>query len=599
MDRCHHALPFGAELQANGRTRFRVWAPDAKNVALAIPELNDRFELRAAGGGWFETIAPVGAGTRYRYRIDDEIEVHDPAARFAPEGLSGPSEVIDPRAFQWQDDGWRGQPWHRAVVYELHVGTFTPEGTYAAIMPRLTELAADGINVIELLPLATFPRTRGWGYDGVLPFAPHPAYGRPDDLKRLIQAAHAAGIAVVLDVVYNHFGPEGNYLPRYASPFFTDRHHTPWGSAINFEGEAGRNVRDFFIQNALYWLNEYRFDGLRLDAVHAILDESSTHVVDELAAAMDAGPGRERYIHLILENHDNQAARLQRTGSRVSKAQWNDDFHHVMHVLLTGERDGYYANYAEQPHEQLARVLAEGFAYQGEPYGDAREPRGEPSSGLAVTAFIDFLQNHDQVGNRALGERLTTLAPPERVQAGLALLLLAPHVPMLFMGEEYGARQPFLFFCDYEGELAQAITRGRRAEFAGFATFAAAPERIPDPNAIATFERSRLRWEDRNESPYRERLELVRELLRVRAQHITPRVPSIEPGSARRQVEGRAIRVSWPVSDGVLRLEANLSDDAAGCGAAEVRQPELLYSTTASPSDSRLAPWEVRASLLG
>lgn len=600
MERFHYRLPFGAELEPGGRTRFRLWAPTARTVALVIDGTNRRFELRGEHG-WFETTAPVGAGARYRYRIDDEVDVHDPAARFAPEGLSGPSEVVDPSEFAWSDDGWRGLPWHRAVVYELHVGTFTPQGTYAAIVPRLPELAALGINVIELLPLATFPRTRGWGYDGVLPFAPHPAYGRPADLKRLIQAAHAAGIAVVLDVVYNHFGPEGNYLHRYASSFFTDRHQTPWGSAINFEDAAGRNVRDFVVQNALYWLNEYRFDGLRLDAVHAIVDTSRMHVVDELAAAIEAGPARERHVHLILENHDNEASRLRPSdGGRLSKAQWNDDFHHIAHVLLTGEHDGYYASYAQRPYEQLARVLAEGFAYQGEPYGETGEPRGERSSGLAITSFIDFLQNHDQIGNRALGDRLVTLTTPERLKAGLALLLLSPHIPMLFMGEEYGARQPFLYFCDYEGELAEAITSGRRAEFAGFKAFAGASERIPDPNAVSTFERSRLRWSDRDESPHREHLDLVRKLLHVRAQRIAPRIPSIEPGSARRHLAGPSLRVAWPVSDGVLQLEANLSDAPAECGSAanEVPTRELFYSTAASPSDSQLAPWEVRASLL-
>jgi len=597
MRQFHHPLPFGAQLLPNGETRFRLWAPDAKRVAVVLGA-GEPLELSTAQDGWFERTAPVGAGTQYRFRIDDEIDVPDPAARFAPEGLAGPNEIIDPNAFSWDETEWRGLPWHRAVLYELHVGTFTPEGTYAAIVPRLPELAALGINMIELLPLATFPGSRGWGYDGVLPFAPHPAYGRPEDLKRLIQAAHAAGIGVVLDVVYNHFGPEGNYLHRYASPFFTDRYHTPWGAAINFEGEAGRHVRDFFIQNALYWLNEYRFDGLRLDAIHAITDASPTHFVDELAAAIEAGPARERQVHLILENHDNLAARLRPTGEgRLSKAQWNDDFHHVVHVLLTGEHDGYYASYAQHPQEQLARVLAEGFAYQGEPYGESREPRGERSHELAVTAFIDFLQNHDQIGNRAFGDRLATLASEEQLTAGLALLLLSPHVPMLFMGEEYGARQPFLYFCDYEGELAAAVTNGRRAEFAGFKAFAAeeARERIPDPNSLAAFERSCLRWEERNDEPHRARMAITRELLRIRAEHVVPRIASIEPGTAERKVSGSVVWVRWPVSDGALELEANLGDRA--CDRVVHSQNKLLYSTASAPNDRQLAAWEVRLSI--
>jgi maltooligosyltrehalose trehalohydrolase len=597
MRRFHHSLPFGAELQPNGQTRFRLWAPDAKRVAV-VSGSNERFELSTSEDGWFETTAPIGAGAHYRYRIDDEVDVPDPAARFAPEGLTGPNEIIDPNAFSWDDTTWRGLPWHRAVLYELHVGTFTPEGTYAAIIPRLAELAALGVNTIELLPLATFPGSRGWGYDGVLPFAPHPAYGRPEDLKRLIQAAHAAGIAMVLDVVYNHFGPEGNYLHRYASPFFTDRHRTPWGAAIDFESEAGRNVREFFIQNALYWLHEYRFDGLRLDAIHAITDQSRTHFIDELAAAIEAGPARERHVHLILENHDNLAVRLRPSGAgRLSKAQWNDDFHHVAHVLLTGEHDGYYASYSQHPHEQLARVLAEGFAYQGEPYGESREPRGERSNGLAVTSFVDFLQNHDQIGNRAFGDRLVTLASEERLKAGLALLLLSPHIPMLFMGEEYGARQPFLYFCDYQGELAAAITNGRRAEFAEFKAFAAeaARENIPDPNSIDAFERSRLRWEERDELVHQSRMTFTRDLLSVREEHVTPRIPSITPGNAQREVSESAVCVRWPVSDGILQLEANLGDRA--CDRARPAPKKLLYSTASAPHEGRLAAWEVRLSI--
>jgi maltooligosyltrehalose trehalohydrolase len=550
-------------------------------------------------GGWHEATADAPVAALYRYRIDDEIDVPDPAARFAPQGLNGPSEVIEPRAFDWSDTQWRGRPWHRAVVYEVHVGTFTPEGSFAAIVPRLRELAELGINTIELLPVATFPGSRGWGYDGVLHFAPHPAYGRPDDLKRLVQSAHAEGIAVVLDVVYNHFGPEGNYLHRYASSFFTDRYKTPWGSAIDFESEAGRNVREFFIQNALYWLNEYHFDGLRLDAVHAIRDASATHFVDELAAALEAGPARDRYVHLILENHDNQASRLQQsTAVRLSKAQWNDDFHHIAHVLLTGERDGYYSSYATAPAKQLGRTLAEGFAFQGDPYGDpygkSHEPRGERSTSLLVTSFIDFLQNHDQVGNRALGERLVTLTKDEALRAGLAVLLLSPHVPMLFMGEEYGARQPFLYFCDYQGELAEAITKGRRAEFGEFTSFASGDDRnsIPDPNALETFERSRLDWSERKLSKHQAWLDYIRDLLRVRNHHIVPRIEDMQPGSAEHKTSDALVEVRWPAHDRTLVMVANLSDST--CGSADVSGGSLIFSTAASPATNRLEAWEVR-----
>jgi malto-oligosyltrehalose trehalohydrolase len=573
-----------------------LWAPDAKSVALVVADRSDaHLLLRRDENGWYETITPYGAGTRYFYRIDDELNVPDPAARFAPEGVQGPSQVVDPGTFDWRERSWEGLPWHRAVIYELHVGTFTEEGTFAAIVPRLRELTEIGINTIELLPIATFPGQRGWGYDGVLPFAPHPAYGQPDDLKRLIEAAHATGVAVVLDVVYNHFGPQGNYLHRYASGFFTGKYDTPWGAAIDFESAAGRNVRDFFIENALYWLNEYHFDGLRLDAIHAIRDSSDPHFVDELAAAIDRGPARERHVHLILENHDNEVTRLQATG-KISKAQWNDDFHHVAHVLLTDEVDGYYASYADDACRRLGRVLAEGYAYQGEAYGEHRKPRGERSVDLPPTAFIDFLQNHDQIGNRAFGERLAALTRPEQLRAGFALLLLSPHVPMLFMGEEYAAPQPFLYFCDYEGELAAAITDGRRGEFAQFGTFAdpAARERIPDPNAKATFETSRLRWDERMQPVHRDWLAYVRELLQLRAEHIAPLIPAMKRGAASYDVTALCVHVAWPTLNREgLHLQANMSD--IPYAAAPIKGARVIHSTVgAAATVTQLAAWEVR-----
>ena len=598
MPRHHHSLPFGAEVQPDGRVRFRLWAPTAKTVAIVLPDQADApIALQALDGGWFEHAIDCKPGTRYRFRIDDELNVPDPAARYAPDGLNGPSEVVDPNAYEWRESQWRGLPWHRAVVYELHVGTFTPEGTFAAIEPRLRELADLGINVIELLPIATFPGNRGWGYDGVLHFAPHPTYGTPADLKRLIDVAHAHGIAMVLDVVYNHFGPEGNYLHRYAGDFFTEKYKTPWGAAINFEGDSGQRVREFFIQNALYWLNEYRFDGLRLDAVHAIKDASRMHFIDELAAAIDAGPARDRHVHLILENHDNEAKRL-RAGGPLSKAQWNDDYHHLVHVLLTGETDGYYSSYAAQTLTHLGKLLAEGYDYQGEPYGEHREPRGERSVDLPPTAFIDFLQNHDQIGNRAFGDRLTTLTRPDQLRAGLALLLLSPHVPMLFMGEEYAARQPFLYFCDYQGELAEAITNGRRSEFAQFKMFAdpSVREKIPDPNAEDTFARSKLQWDERNQAPYRDWLGFVRELLRVRAESVAPRIVHLKPASAAFDVASSCLHVHWPAQNGEgLHLVANLSDTPSAAPTVAGAKP--FFSTARDARMEEIGSWEVRALL--
>jgi maltooligosyltrehalose trehalohydrolase len=441
---------FGPELTADG-TRFRLWAPAARRVQLALER--SLLDLKPTANGWFETLARgVHAGARYRFRIDDEIDVPDPASRFQPEGVNAPGEVVAPASFDASNHTWRGREWHEAVVYELHVGTFTHEGTYAAAISRLDDLARLGVTAIELLPLNTFPGRRGWGYDGVLLYAPHASYGRPEDLKRFVQAAHERNLMVLIDVVYNHFGPEGNYLHRYAPEFFTPAHQTPWGSAINFGHPV---VRQFFIQNALYWLTEFNFDGLRVDAVHAMFDDGDTHFIDELVDSVQRGPGSDRHVHVVLENHHNEAHRLGRKG-KVIVSQWNDDFHHPMHILLTGESDGYYVSYADSPVKHLGRVLAEGFAYQGEVYPFEGTPRGENSRTLPPAAFVNFLQNHDQAGNRAFGDRLAKLSTPEKLRAGLAILLLSPQVPMLFMGEEYGATQPFLYFCDYQGELAAA-----------------------------------------------------------------------------------------------------------------------------------------------
>ncbi|PYX83975.1 MAG: malto-oligosyltrehalose trehalohydrolase, partial [Acidobacteria bacterium] len=396
----------------------------------------------------------------------------------------------------WQDTKWLGRRWEEAVIYELHVGTFTPEGTFAAVEKRLPYLAELGVTAVELMPVADFPGSRNWGYDGVLPFAPDSRYGRPQDLKHLVQSAHRLGLMIFLDVVYNHFGPEGNYLHAYAPQFFTKRHHTPWGDAINFDGPDNRAVRDFFIENALYWLNEFNFDGLRLDAVHAIVDDSKPDILTELAgrARAQAGPGR--HVHLVLENDDN-AARYLRRGDRPNyyDAQWNDDIHHSLHMIITGETDGYYADYAEAPVRHVGRCLTQGFDYQGElSKFRGGQKRGEPSRDLPLSAFVSFLQNHDQIGNRAFGQRLGSITDPRALRAAITVLLLAPSPPLLFMGEEFHAHTPFLFFCDFGGELAQAVTDGRRNEFARFARFSdpATRAQIPDPIAQETFERSKL-----------------------------------------------------------------------------------------------------------
>jgi maltooligosyltrehalose trehalohydrolase len=483
-DRSAHPLAFGAELIATPgagapHTRFRLWAPSRAAVRVEFEYAGKPgiAEMTPTGDGWFEAHAECGAGTRYRYRLDGDLAVPDPASRFQPEDVHGPSEVVDPLAYRWQHPEWLGRPWEEMVVYELHVGAL---GGYANVARRLPHIAQLGATAIELMPVNDFSGRRNWGYDGVLPFAPDSAYGRPEELKALIDRAHELGLAVLLDVVYNHFGADGNYLPQYARAFFRDDVTTPWGPAIDFRREQ---VREFFCQNALYWLNEYRFDGLRLDAVHAIGDDDWLR---ELSDCVRASIEPRRHVHLVLENEHNTASLLR----THFDAQWNDDAHNTLHVLLTGEHEGYYRAYAERPIAKLARVLSEGFVYQGEPSPiHDGAPRGEPSAQLPPTAFVMFLQNHDQIGNRAFGERLRTLCDPQALLAATALLLLSPQIPLLFMEEEFGSTQPFLYFTDYAGDLAEAVREGRRREFAKFSAFTD-PERrarIPDPNAVQTF----------------------------------------------------------------------------------------------------------------
>jgi malto-oligosyltrehalose trehalohydrolase len=561
-------MPFGAELSPAG-ARFRLWAPAARQIELDLAVHGSRrsLEMSALADGWFEaTVADAPAGTRYAFRIDGGITVPDPASRFNPDDVHRPSMVVDPLAYEWRDAGWTGRPWEDAVFYELHVGTFTAEGSFAAAIERLDYLADLGVTAVELMPLADFPGKRNWGYDGVLPFAPDASYGAPDELKRLIDAAHSRSLMVFLDVVYNHFGPEGNYLHAYAPQFFNPAHHTPWGAAINYDGEQSRTVRDFFIHNALYWLEEYRFDGLRLDAVDWIVDESSPDILVELASRVREGPGAGRQIHLVLENDRNEAHYLGRDRQQRplhATAQWNDDIHHAAHVVVTGEVDGYYADYTARPLWYFARCLTEGFGYQGEPspYRD-NIARGEPSVHLPPGAFVSFLQTHDQVGNRAFGERIGHVANSRALRAAVACILLAPSPPLLFMGEEFWASTPFLFFCDFGPELALAVTQGRRKQFSRFARFAdpALQATIPDPNNQTTFERCKLVWSEAGDPCHREWSELYRECLGIRKAHIAPRLRGATP-SGSFEVEGDELMYArWTLGDGShLQLAANFS----------------------------------------
>ncbi len=587
-----HEMPFGAQVLADGRVRFRLWAPAAARVELVLepaegPERT--LPLKRAAGGFVELVtAEARVGSLYRYRIDGEIRVPDPASRRNPQGVHGPSEVVDPGAFDWTDGDWRAPPWRESVVYELHVGTFTPEGTFAGVAGRLEHLQRLGVTAIELMPLAQFPGSRGWGYDGVLPYAPASPYGTPEDLKSLVCAAHAHGIAVMLDVVYNHFGPEGNFLHRYAPQFFTERHSTPWGAAMDFEGGA---VREFFIHNALYWLEEYHLDGLRLDAVHAIIDGSEPPILTEIARAVRAGPGRERPVYLVLENLNNEARLLGPPGGPSTfDAQWNDDCHHCLHVLhrRIGQLLRGLSRAAAPP--LLCRALAEGFVYQGERSRHLGAPRGEPSAHLPPSAFVTFLQNHDQVGNRARGERLAQLTRIEALRAAAAVLLLAPSPPMLFMGEEWAAREPFPYFCDFEPELAQKVREGRLREFAHF------QGPVPDPCEAATFASARLDWTRLAKAPHARMFDHYRRLVAIRRRDIVPLLPRILGGACVALDPDGAFAVDWKLrDDGVLHLLANLGDRSAPV----VGRPagRMIFAThpgiRAAISRNELAPWSV------
>jgi maltooligosyltrehalose trehalohydrolase len=585
MMRRHYELPFGAEPIAEG-TRFRVWAPRAASVSVQLEsESPIIIPMQREPGGWFSASARAGPEARYRYLVDGKA-FPDPASRRQPEGVHGPSEIVDPSTYEWHDSDWRGRLWEETVIYELHLGTFSETGDFTGAIGHLDHIVELGATAVELMPIAEFPGHRDWGYDGASLYAPSSQYGRPDDLKRLVEACHTRGLSIFLDVVYNHFGPEGNYLPAIAPDFFTDRHHTPWGAAINFSGPDSRPVRDFFIHNALYWLEEFHFDGLRFDAVHAIFDESEPDIISEIGRTIRRRI-TDREVHLMLENDRNQARYLRRTGAQITgfDAQWDDDLHHVLHVLTTGDASGYYADYIHEPAKHLGRALAEGLAYQGEP-SPFREgkPRGEPSKELPATAFVGFLQNHDQVGNHPFGTRIAARAEEAALHAAITIVLLSPQIPLLFMGEEWASRRPFAFFCDFEPGLRDAVREGRRREFAHFPEFQdeAARERIPDPTASATFELSRLDWSELGGEPHSSWLARYRRLLEIRAQEIVPRLAGMPSFAGNYEVLGtKAVRVLWRLGGGVrLGLLANLGNSPVFGNLPEGR---LVYSSAEQP----------------
>ena len=573
---------FGAHLNG-GATTFRLWAPAAKRVEVVLERAHP---MQSAAEGWHElTLSGVGAGALYKYRLEDGAEVPDPASHFQPHDVFGPSEVIDHDAFAWRAGGWRGRPWHEAVILELHVGTFTPAGTFISAIEKLDHVVETGFTAIELMPVADFSGARNWGYDGVLLYAPDSAYGRPDDLRTLVDAAHARGLMVFLDVVYNHFGPEGNYLGRYAPEFFT-RAQTPWGNAIDYRVPQ---VRAFIIGNALHWLDHYRFDGLRLDAVHAIVEPGHPSILDDLSrVAGHFAAASGRHIHLILENDDNRANLLDpKTDPPQGKyrAQWNDDYHHAWHVVLTGEHNGYYQDYAADPLDHLARALSSGFAYQGENSAHRCRPRGEASGRLSPLAFIGFLQNHDQIGNRPMGDRLAGEIGDDALTAALAVMLLSPMPPLLFMGEEWGSRRPFPFFCDFKGALADAVRKGRSEEFKRLSN--GAIEEMPDPLRAETFRSAVLDWDACATDEGLCRLALVRDLLTTRAS-IAHELAQAKFGSARH--EKSVLIVSWSLpKEKTLNLIANLSHQAAAFPRAVLRGRPLWGDA----AHEQLRPWAV------
>lgn len=574
-------LPFGANLIAPGRTRFRVWAPAQKSLSVAS-EGGPTVPMARDQAGWFEAEVECGAGTRYRYVLDDGMAIPDPASRAQAGDVHSASVVVDPQSYQWRHREWRGRPWQEAVVYELHAGLL---GGFSGVARELPRLAKLGITAVELMPIAEFPGSRNWGYDGVLAYAPECSYGTPDELKALVDAAHDLGLMIYLDVVYNHFGPDGNYLPVCAPEMFRNDVTTPWGPAIDFRRQE---VRQFFTANALYWLLEYRVDGLRFDAVHAITEPDW---LDEMAAEVRKAVAPGRQVHLVLENDDNTASHL----AGDFDAQWNDDGHHVFHVLLAGERDGYYRDYADDPAGRLARCLKEGFIYQGEPSAHRNgERRGTPSADLPPTAFVLFLQNHDQIGNRAFGERLTTLADPAALEAAIALQFLCPQIPLLFMGEEQASQAPFLFFTDHNEELAKAVREGRRREFEGFPQFSDPKllSQIPDPNAIETFERSKPVPDP---ARVREREQLYQRLLALRRTEIVPRLPGTHAVDA--EVIGPAAVIArWQMGDGSLLLVAsNLGDATANM--PPLKAEPLFASSDAARQGAQAGRLEPRSTI--
>lgn len=546
-------LPFGANVETDG-VRFRVWSPGSQRVDVVIEEDGGQIDhpMQPEPEGFFSGFVPgKGAGTRYRFRIDGDQAYPDPASRYQPEGVHAASEVVDPDEYRWRDAGWKGLPLEKLVIYELHIGTFTLEGTFAAAADRLASLADLGVNAIEVMPIGNFPGARNWGYDGVNLFAPATAYGGPSGFKQLVDRAHQLGIAVILDVVYNHIGPEGNYLYAIThGRFFSKEPQTPWGDSIDYDGPGRVGTREFVLQNALFWAQEFHVDGLRLDATHAIIDESPTHLLQEIAQRLHELPDRHRIVIAEDEENNRRLITPVEAGGYGLDAVWADDLHHQIRRYAAGDHEGYFAAYSGTMKD-IVQTLRRGWYYEGDIRPDTGEPRGTSAAGIEPFRFVHCLQNHDQVGNRAFGERLHHELSLPLYRALSALLLVSPYTPLLWMGQEWAASTPFLYFTDHPPELGKLVTEGRRKEFGRFSAFRdeALQNTIPDPQAADTFERSRLNWEERSAEPRAGMLELYRRLLELR--HTAPAL----------QRHDRAAFDVWELGEATLALRRGSPDD--------------------------------------
>jgi maltooligosyltrehalose trehalohydrolase len=553
-------------------TPFRVWAPKAKKVEVEVR--GGRYPMTAGENGWwFTELSLAEANADYAFVLDGGRPLPDPRSPWQPRGVHGPSRLVDHNAFAWRDQHWQAPPFSAAVVYELHIGTFTPQGTFIAAIDKLDHLVQLGITHVELMSVAEFPGSRGWGYDGADLYAPHHAYGGPDGLKRLVNACHARGLAVILDVVYNHLGPAGNYLAGFG-PYFTQRYATPWGQAINFDGPDSDEVRRFFCDNALMWLRDYHFDALRTDAVHAILDTSAVHILEQLACEVQEFEAQSgRHLALIAESdlNDPRVVRPQAVGGYGIQSQWSDDFHHALHTVLTGEREGYYADFGSIA--DLAKALERVFVYDGRYSKFRRRRHGRSPAGLPGYSFLGYLQTHDQVGNRAMGERSSHLMSLGRLKIAAALVMTAPFIPMLFQGEEWGASSPFLYFTDHEDpQLGRAVTEGRRREFAAFSAHAAD---VPDPQALATFERSKLIWAERDKEPHAGLLDWHRWLIRLRRE-----TPAFSDGRLERVKVSFDEEARWLVlTRGTAAVACNFAGGAQRVPLAIGRDAQILVAS--------------------